>query len=105
MAIYRCDWRWHPSAVARDAQARDQAFAGVFRAAETASALGQERLLGWYTYPGQMAGFLLVQAASHEELAQILRPYLELMTFDVQPVVAVDYAQARQRLLGAAGPR
>jgi hypothetical protein len=105
MAIYQCDWRWHPGAAARDAQERDRTFAAVFRAAETAGQIGEERLLGWYTYPGQSAGFLLVDAASHEDLAQLLRLYMELMTFDVKPVVRVDYAQARQRLIGAAGTR
>lgn len=105
MAIYQCDWRWHPDATARNAQERDQAFAAVFRAAETAGEIGEQRLLGWYTYPGQTAGVLLVDVASHEELAQLLRPYVELMTFDVKPVVPVDYAQARRRLVGAAETR
>ena len=55
---------------------------------------------GLQSIPGRAAGFLVVDASSHEELTQILRPYTELMAFDVTPIVRVDYEQARRRLLG-----
>lgn len=101
MALYLCNWRWHQSAAERPPQEREQAFAKVFSAAENASPIGAQRLKGWYTFAGrQTAGFLIIEAQTAEELAQILRPYTELMTFEAQPIVAVDYAQARQRMLG-----
>jgi len=100
MALYQCSWRWHPSAADHTPEEREKLFASVFRVAEAADTLGSQRLLGWYTYPGQTAGFLLLETASHEELAKLLRPYTALMTFDVMPLAKVDYDEALARLIG-----
>lgn len=100
MALYRCDWEWYDSTKARPTQERDQAFTRVFAAAEGANPGVGQHVKGWYTYPGRAAGFLLVEANTAEELAAILRPYVELMEFEVQPVVAIDYEQARRRIMG-----
>src|SRR5690348_2640389 len=98
MALYECSWRWHPSTVERPPADRAADFRRVFTAAETAEPFG-ERLRGWYSYPGAaQAGFLLVEAASHEELARLLQPYTELMGFDVKPIVSVDYQQRRKQI-------
>ena len=93
MALYRCDWQWPPRTALRDPLERDKDFARVFQAAPSPEGL----IKAWYTYPGKAAGFLLVEASSHEELAQLLRPYTELMEFDVIPVQTVDLSTARQR--------
>ncbi|HUY98940.1 MAG TPA: DUF3303 family protein [Thermomicrobiaceae bacterium] len=92
MALYQCSWRWPDQTARHDSQTRAEAFARIFRAAEALDPLG-ERLRGWFSYPGEVAGFLLVEAANHEELGQCLAPYCELMQFDVHPVVQVDYRQ------------
>jgi len=94
MALYQCNLHWPGIG---DPAERTKAFAEVFVAAETAEPLG-DRLHGWYYYPGQDAGFILVEAGSAEELDRLLTPYSKLMMFDVKPVVSVDYQQTRERL-------
>jgi len=95
MALYQCNWRWPDQTARQDSQARAEAFARIFRAAEEQNPFG-ERLRGWFRYPGEMAGYILVEATNHEELSQCLGPYCELMQFDVHPIVQVDYRTFRQ---------
>jgi len=97
VALYQCTWRWPGVG---DPAERRNAFAEVFVAAEAAEPFG-ERLRGWYDYPGEYAGFLLVEAESVEKLYDLLVPYSKLMTFDVKPVVSIDYQHVREQL-GAA---
>lgn len=100
MALYRCDWRWSDPLARRPPDERDRAFARVFTAAERDASPG-DRIRGWYTYPGSVAGFLIVEAESHQQLAQMLRAYTELMDFAITPIVPLDYQQTKQHLIGA----
>lgn len=98
MALYSCTWRW-PGV--EDPKERWQRFARTLVALDEATPMRQH-LKGWYTYPGEWAGFLLVEAAGHEELRELLQPLTGLMQFDVKAVVPVDYDEALRHLAAIA---
>ena len=56
------------------------------------------RIRGWYAYPGEWAGFIVLDAGTHEELRDILSPFTALMSIEVRPLVEMNWEQSRVRL-------
>ncbi len=99
MALYHCTWQWptqFDKEQERSPEERLGEFRKVFKSAEEANPFGA-RMRAWYSFPGEWTGVLIVEAASHEELAQLLGPYSKLMHWEVKPAVLVDYQTARQQ--------
>jgi len=57
-----------------------------------------ERIKGWYNMAGGGAGFLLVETDDPREVTAFLQPYMDLMSWDVRAVYALDYNQRVQEL-------
>src|SRR5438067_1300737 len=51
-----------------------------------------------YNLAGGGAGFLLVETNSPQELTAFLQPYMDLMSFDVRAIYALDYQKQLQEL-------
>jgi len=49
-----------------------------------------ERIKGWYNMAGGGAGFLLVETDDPREVTAFLQPYMDLMSWDVRAVYALD---------------
>jgi hypothetical protein len=57
-----------------------------------------QSLKGWYNLAGGGAGFLLVETDDPRELTAMLQPFMDVVSFDVHAVYAVDYDQRIQEL-------
>jgi len=53
---------------------------------------------GWYDLAGGGAGFLLIETDDLRDLTAILRPYMDLMSWDVRAVSANDYETTIQEI-------
>lgn len=105
MALYHCTYQWpREFEEGHTPQERLTAFRHVFANAEAEDAIG-ERLHAWYQYPGEWAGVLIIEAATVEELNQLLLPYTKLTNWTVKPLLKVDYQQARRQAIEAGGPQ
>lgn len=99
MALYQCNWRW-PGV--EDPNERLQCFRRVTLAVDAERPDLRQRIKGWFTYPGEWAGFLLVEVAGTEELRDILQPFTALMRIEVKPVVQVDYDTVLKQMAASA---
>lgn len=95
MALYQCTWRW-PGA--GDSTERSKRFGQAFMAADRDVPGMQSMVRGWYSYPGEWAGFLLMEAERSEDLAAALRPFTGLMTWEVKPLLVQDYGDTKRML-------
>jgi hypothetical protein len=57
-----------------------------------------ERIRGWYNLVGGGAGFLLVDYDDPRAVTAFLQPYMDLMSFDVRGVYALDYQDRLKEL-------
>jgi hypothetical protein len=57
-----------------------------------------ERIRGWYDLAGGGAGFLIVETDDLRDLTAILRPYMDLMSWDVRAIAQNDYATTIQQI-------
>lgn len=55
-----------------------------------------ERIQGWYNMAGGGSGFLLVETDDPREVTAFLQPYMDLMSWDVRAIYAIDYNQRIQ---------
>src|SRR5436305_15114660 len=55
-------------------------------------------LKGWYNLAGGGAGFLLVETEDPRELTVFLQPYMDLISWHVHAVYALDYDQQMAEL-------
>lgn len=97
--MYQCTYRWPGVGESKERFAR---FAAAFIAAEEATPRIRQMVRGWYGYPGEWAGFLLLEAASCDELADVLHQFTGLMQWEVKALKVWDYEQTRARFLATA---
>jgi len=95
VALYQCTWRWPGVG---DAGERSRQFARAFLVADREVPELQGMVRAWYTYPGEWAGLLIVEAERPEDLVRVLNPFNGLMTWEVKPLLAQDYAETKRRL-------
>jgi muconolactone delta-isomerase len=97
MTLYECRYQW-PESPRRTPQEANEAFGRVFAAAEATDR--RAMLRSWYQYPGEAAGFLVLDVDSAEALHAFMAPYMELMTLEARPLMEHDYVQRRQEVVG-----
>jgi len=90
--LWYCAFKWHAHTTRQQVAQRilDQHQAGGNRRPES--------LKGWYNLAGGGAGFLLVESDDPRQVTAFLQPYMDLMSWDVHAVYALDYDQQIQEL-------
>ena len=89
--LWYCAFTWYPHTKRQDVARRilQQHDAGKHRS---------EQVRGWYNLAGGGSGFLLVEANDPQSLTAMLQPYMDLMSWDVRAIYALDYNQQIQEL-------
>lgn len=104
MALYLCTHRQHGQYKALEPAARDATFDRLWRAmAETHPP--SKHFRGWYSFPGELAGIVLIEVASVEEIGAIIRPWGEVSDWTVQEIVPIDYRETDAQVASRAATR
>ena len=90
--LWYCRFRWHHHT------SRQQVARRVIEQHQAGGGRRPESLKGWYNLAGGGAGFLLVETDDPRELTAMLQPFMDVVSFDVHAVYAVDYDQRIQEL-------
>ncbi len=90
--LWYCRFKWHHHT------SRQQVAQRVIEQHQAAGGHRPESLKGWYNLAGGGAGFLLVETDDPHELTATLQPFMDVVSFDVHAVYAVDYDQRIQEL-------
>ena len=61
----------------------------------------QELIRGWYDFAGGGAGFLIVETDDVRELTAMLRPYIDLMAWDIRALSENRYDETIQQIRDA----
>jgi hypothetical protein len=61
----------------------------------------QELIRGWYDFAGGGAGFLIVETEDVRELTAMLRPYIDLMAWDIRALSENKYDETIQQIRDA----
>ena len=99
--LFYCAYTWFPGT------RPEQVWERVIHQHE-ANANQPERIRGWYDLAGGGAGFLIIETDDLRDLTAILRPYMDLMSFDVRAVSENHYETTIQQIrdaLGQMGPQ
>jgi hypothetical protein len=94
LMLFHCQFTWHPGTTMPQVGAR------LLEEAE-ASAAFASRIRGWYVFPAEGRGFLLVETDDLQTLAPRLSAYNDLMSWHIQPVVALEYGAVIEQVRGA----
>lgn len=62
-----------------------------------------ERIRGWFNLVGGGAGFMLVETDNPNELAEMLQPYMDLMSWDVRGLHELQYESEIEELRKVVG--
>jgi hypothetical protein len=84
--LFYCAYTWFPRT------RPEQVWRRVLHQHE-AGANQSDRIRGWYDLAGGGAGFLLIETDDLRDLTAILRPYMDLMSFNVRAVSENNYDQ------------
>ena len=60
-----------------------------------------ELIRGWYDFAGGGAGFLIVETDDVRELTAMLRPYIDLMSWDIRALSENQYNETIQQIRDA----
>ncbi len=82
--LFYCAYTWFPRT------RPEQVWARVLHQHE-AKANQPELIRGWYDLAGGGAGFLIIETDDLRDLTAILRPYMDLMSWDVRAISENDY--------------
>jgi hypothetical protein len=63
----------------------------------------QDLIRGWYDFAGGGAGFLIVETDDVRELTAMLRPYIDLMSWDVRALSENRYDETIEQIREALG--
>jgi hypothetical protein len=95
--LWYCAFKWFPHTN------RDQVARRLLEIHQAGGGRRPESLKGWYNLAGGGAGFLLLESDDARRVTEMLQPYMDLMSWDVHAVYALDYDQQMQRLQQSAG--
>ena len=89
--LWYCAFTWYPKTNREEVAKRilQQHDAGMHR---------NEQIRGWYNLAGGGSGFLLVESNDPKSLTAMLQPYMDLMSWDVRAIYALDYNQEIEHL-------
>jgi len=96
--LWYCRFQWQPAAT------RQQVAQRVVQQHDAGNT-HPERIKGWYNLAGGGAGFLLVETQTPQELTAFLQPYMDVISFDVHAIYALDYQQQIEQLRQVASTR
>ena len=88
--LWYCSFKWHSHTT------RQQVAQRILEQHQARGNRRPENLKGWYNLAGGGAGFLMVEAEDPRQLTAFLQPYMDLMSWDVHAVYALDYDQQIQ---------
>ena len=97
--LWYCAFTWYPKTNREEVARRilKQHDAGKHRS---------EQIRGWYNLAGGGSGFLILESNDPKSLTAMLQPYMDLMSWDVRAIYALDYNQEidhlRQTVMQAA---
>jgi hypothetical protein len=77
--LFSCEFTWFPGVTREQVAQHD------------AGANNRDRTKGWCNLAGGGAGFLLVEHDDARQLTAFLQPYMDLMSFDVRAIYALDH--------------
>ena len=92
--LFYCAYTWFPGT------RPEQVWRRVLHQHE-AGANQQDLIRGWYDLAGGGAGFLLIETDDLRDLTAILRPYMDLMSFDVRALSENHYDQTIEEIRSA----
>jgi hypothetical protein len=89
--LWYCAFTWYPKTDRQEVAKRilQQHDAGKHRS---------EQVRGWYNLAGGGSGFLIVESNDPKSLTAMLQPYMDLMSWDVRAIYALDYNQEIEHL-------
>ena len=89
--LWYCAFTWYPKTDRQEVAKRilKQHDAGKHRV---------EQIRGWYNLAGGGSGFLLLESDDPKSLTAMLQPYMDLMSWDVRAIYALDYNQEIEHL-------
>lgn len=98
--LWYCAFTWHPHTT------RQQVAQRILQQHE-AGAHSNQQIKGWYNLAGGGSGFLLIETDSPQSLTAMLQPYMDLMSWDVRAVYALNYDEQIQQMrqVATAGSR
>jgi hypothetical protein len=85
--LWYCRFEWYPHTT------REKVAQRILELHEATGRQRPESLKGWYNLAGGGGGFLLVDLDDPRQLTALLQPFMDLVSFDVHAVYAVDYNQ------------
>ncbi|MDQ3467439.1 MAG: DUF3303 domain-containing protein [Chloroflexota bacterium] len=91
---FYCAYTWFPRTLPEEVWAR------VIHQHE-AGENQPDRIRGWYDLAGGGAGFLIIETDDLRDLTAILRPYMDLMSWDIRAVSENDYETTIQQIRDA----
>ena len=96
MMLFYCAYTWFPGTRPEQVWQRviDQHEAGANQ---------PELIRGWYDLAGGGAGFLIIETDDLQDLTAMLRPYMDLMAWDIRAIAENDYATTIQQIRDALG--
>lgn len=89
--LFYCEFTWFPGTTREEVAQR-------VVAQHDADANNPDKIKGWYNLAGGGAGFLIVDYDDIGELTAFLQPYMDLMSFDVRAIHALDYGDRIDQL-------
>ena len=94
--LWYCAFTWYPHTDRQQVAERIVKMhdAGVHR---------KEQIRGWYNLAGGGSGFLVVETQTPQELTAMLQPYMDLMSWDVRAIYAMNYDEQIQQFRQMAG--
>jgi hypothetical protein len=90
--LWYCRFEWYPNTT------RQMVAERVIAEHKAGGSRRPESLKGWYNLAGGGAGFLLLETDDPRQLNAFLQPFMDLMSWDVHAVYALDYDQEIQEL-------
>jgi hypothetical protein len=94
--LFYCAYTWFPNTKSEDVWER------VIHQHERGTN-APELIRGWYDLAGGGAGFLIVETDDVRELTSMLRPYMDLMAWDIRALSENQYDQTIQEIRDALG--
>ena len=92
--LFYCAYTWHSSTRPEEVWER------LIHQHEC-QANAPELIRGWYDFAGGGAGFLIVETDDVRELTAMLRPYIDLMTWDIRALSENRYHETVQQVRDA----
>ena len=89
--LYYCAYTWHHGTTAEQVRKR-------FLELDAAGVNRSDTFRGWYGLVGGGSGFLVVEAENPRDVTAQLQPWMDLMSWDVRAIYALEREQVLQTM-------